>query len=76
MAKQKGIVLAAIAFAIYIFGGIGTFGGFAMIAFMKGKDFFGLGEARSIGYLFLCVGVTLSVLGVMLMRIFRNRDIT
>jgi hypothetical protein len=73
MGRDKGIVLAIVAFAVYILGGIGTFGGIALIAFMKGRDLLGFGDGRSIGYLFLCVGLSLSVLGVLLMRIFRNR---
>ncbi len=47
--------------------------GVGLIVFMQGKDLFGWGEGRSIGYLFLCVGLALSVLGVLLMRILRNR---
>ncbi len=75
MAKKQGIGLAIVAFVIYILGGIGTFGGLALIAFMKDRDFFGWGEGRSIGLLFLCVGLCLSILGVLLMRIFRNRGV-
>ncbi|MDA8412380.1 MAG: hypothetical protein M0023_01170 [Desulfobacteraceae bacterium] len=74
--KRQGIGLAVAAFAVYIIGGIGTFGGIALIFFMKNKDLLGWGEGRSIGYLFLCVGLCLSVLGVLLMRIFRNRGLT
>lgn len=73
MAEKQGIGLAIIAFGIYIIGGIGTFGGLALIFFMKNKDLLGWGEGRSIGYLFLCAGLCLSILGVLLMRIFRNR---
>ena len=76
MAKKQGIGLALIAFALYIIGGIGTFGGLALIYFMKNKDLLGWGEGRSIGYLFLCLGLCLSVLGVLLMRVFRNRGLT
>lgn len=75
MGKQQGIMLAVVAFAVYIAGGIGIFSGIGLIALMKGKDLFGLGDGRSIGYLFLCVGACLSVLGVLLMRIFRNRKL-
>jgi len=75
MAKHQGIGLAVVAFVIYILGGVGTFGGLALIGFMKGKDLFGWGDGRSIGYVFLCIGLILSVLGVLLMRIFRNRDL-
>jgi hypothetical protein len=76
MAKIQGIGLAVIAFVAYIVGGIGSFGGVGLIMFMQGRDLFGWGEGRSIGYLFLCVGLCLSILGVLLMRIFRNRGLT
>jgi hypothetical protein len=76
MPKKQGIGLAIIAFAVYIIGGIGTFGGLALIFFMKNKDLWGWGEGRAIGYLFLCVGLCLSIMGVILMRLFRNRGLT
>jgi len=75
MSKKQGIGLAMIAFALYIIGGIGTFCGLALIFFMKNKDLLGWGEGRSIGYLFFCVGLCLSIMGVILMRLFRNRGL-
>lgn len=75
MPKKQGIGLAIAAFAVYISGGIMAFGGLALIFFMKNKDLFGWGEGRTIGYLSLCVGACVSVLGVLLMRIFRNRGL-
>ncbi|OGU00237.1 MAG: hypothetical protein A2079_05755 [Geobacteraceae bacterium GWC2_48_7] len=75
MSNKQGITLAVIAFSIYIVGGIGCFGGAGLIIMMKGRDLWGLGEGRSIGYLFLCTGAALSILGVLLMRIFRNRGL-
>lgn len=73
MAKNQGIALAIAAFAVYLLGGAAAFGGLALVAFMKGRDLLGFGDGRSIGWLFLCVGLCLSILGVLFMRIFRNR---
>jgi uncharacterized membrane protein YgdD (TMEM256/DUF423 family) len=73
MAYKQKIGLAIVAFSVYIIGGIGCFSGILLILAMKGRDLWGYGDGRTIGYLFLCVGVSLSILGVLLMRIFRNR---
>ncbi len=73
MARKRGMVLGVAALVVYIIGGIATFGGLGMIAFMKGRDFCGWGEGRSIGFLFLCTGICFSFMGVLMMRIFRNR---
>ena len=74
MPQKNGITLAVVAFAVYLLGGLGCFGGIALILLMKGQDLWGWGDGRSIGYLLLSVGAVLSILGVLLMRIFRNRD--
>jgi len=71
-----GMKLGIAALVIYILGGIGVFGGIGLILFMRGKDLFGFGHGHTIGYLLLCVGTALSILGVVLMRIFRNRGLT
>ena len=73
MVKKQGIALAVTALVIYIVGGISTFGGLGLIFFMRGRDLFSWGEGSSIGYLFLCVGLSLSILGILTMRIFKNR---
>lgn len=75
MGSKQGIGLAVVAFGTYIVGGVATFSGLGLIMFMAGRNLFGLGDGRSIGYLFLCVGLSLSVLGVLLMRVFRNRGL-
>ena len=73
MSRKQGIALAIIAFSVYLIGGIGCFSGVALILLMKGRDLWGWGDGRTIGYLLLCVGTALSILGVIFMRIFRNR---
>lgn len=75
VAAKQGIGLAVVAFGVYVIGGIGCFSGIALIMLMRGRDLLGWGEGRAIGYLFLCVGLCLSILGVLLMRIFRNRGL-
>lgn len=69
----KNIKLGIGALAVYIFGGIGVFTGIWLILFRRGVDFLGLGHGHTIGYLFLCVGVVISIIGVIMMRVFRNR---
>lgn len=69
----KEIWLAILALVIFIVGGIATFAGMALVVFMRGRDLWGWGEGHTLGYLFLAVGLALSILGVLLMRIFRNR---
>lgn len=73
MAKIKGMAGAIFALSTFILGGILTFTGLALIAFMKNKDLFGWGEGRSIGILLLCLGLLGSILGVFIMRLVRNR---
>ncbi|HLO26671.1 MAG TPA: hypothetical protein VK187_11190 [Geobacteraceae bacterium] len=69
----KGSTLAIVALAIYVLGGVSMFGGLGLVFLMKGRDLLGLGDGRSIGWVFLCGGLCMSMLGVLLMRIFRNR---
>ncbi|HJV64468.1 MAG TPA: hypothetical protein VJ550_01915 [Geomonas sp.] len=70
---SKGMVGGIAAISIFVFGGISAFSGLALIALMKDRDLFGLGDGRSFGLLLLCVGLCCSILGVLIMRIVRNR---
>ncbi len=69
-------ILGGTALTVYIVGGIGTFGGLALIGFARGSDFWGWGEGHTLGYLCLAVGLCLSIMGVLLMRLFRNRELS
>ncbi len=75
MKQASSIKLGIAALVVYIFGGLGIFGGIWLIVFRRGVDILGLGHGHTIGYLLLCVGAALSILGVILMRIFRNRGL-
>ena len=76
MAKKQGMAIGVTALVIYVVGGISTFTGIGLAAFMKGRNLLGLGDGRSIGWLFLCVGLCLSMIGVLMMRLFRNRGLS
>lgn len=71
--RDKDLFLSVFAIVVYILGGVSTFGGVGLILLMKGKDLWGLGDGHTIGYLAVCVGLVLSILGVLIMRILRNR---
>jgi hypothetical protein len=75
MVKKSSLKLGIAALVIYIFGGIGVFGGIWLIVFRRGVDILGLGHGHSIGYLLLSTGTAISIFGVILMRVFRNRSI-
>jgi len=71
--KDRDLIWSISAIATYIIGGVSTFVGAGLILLMKGKDLWGWGEGHAIGYLLVCVGLVLSILGVLVMRIMRNR---
>jgi uncharacterized membrane protein YhiD involved in acid resistance len=71
--KDKELLLTIFAISVYIIGGLGTFIGAGLILLMKGQDLWGLGEGHTLGYLLVFVGLCLTILGVLIMRILRNR---
>jgi len=73
MQKWRGWVFAGIALALYVIGGFLIMGGLIMIGIMGDQDLWGWGEARGIGYMAFALGIVLSVVGVLVMRIMRNR---
>lgn len=71
--KWRGWVFAGIALAMYVIGGLMIMGGLVMIGILGEQDLWGWGEARGIGYMAFALGIVLSVVGVLVMRIMRNR---
>lgn len=71
--KDKELILSLLAIGVYIVGGIGALIGVGLILLMKGKELWGLGEGHTLGYLFVAVGLLLTIVGVLVMRILRNR---
>lgn len=67
-------IAAGFALTVYIIGGLCVMIGLALIGILGAQDLWGWGEARSIGYLVFAVGLIMSILGVLIMRIMRNRS--
>ena len=74
-ASKRRTDLLAVGFAltVYIVGGLSVMVGLGFIGMLGTQDLWGWGEARSIGYLLFFVGIIMSILGVLIMRIMRNR---
>jgi hypothetical protein len=75
MSGWRSWIWAGLALSLYIFGGLLIMAGLVMIGVLGAQDLWGWGEARGIGYMAFGVGIVLSVLGVLIMRIMRNRNI-
>jgi len=75
MSGWRSWVWAGLALSLYVFGGLLIMAGLVMIGALGSQDLWGWGEARGIGYMAFGVGIVLSVLGVLIMRIMRNRNI-
>lgn len=73
--KWSGWVFAGFALTFYVVGGLLIMGGLIMIGVLGSQDLWGWGEARGIGYMAFGIGIFLSVLGVLVMRIMRNRGV-
>jgi len=76
MSGIKGWIFAGFALSLYVIGGILVMAGLIMIGILGTQDLWGLGEARGMGYMAFFVGIILSILGVLVMRIMRNRGVS
>lgn len=75
MNDWRGWVFAGLALGLYVIGGLLIMAGLVLIGILGAQDFWGWGEARGLGYMAFGVGIALSVLGVLIMRIMRNRGV-
>jgi hypothetical protein len=72
--RWRNWLLAGAALAVYVIGGIGVMVGLVLIGIIGERDLWGWGQASSLGYLFFGAGLCLTILGVLVMRIMRNRN--
>jgi len=70
--KNFSVSIAVLALILNIFGGMSALGGVYLIALKSGVDFFGWGDARSVGYLLFCVGLCLVCAGIVLAKYSRK----
>lgn len=75
MSELKGWIFAGLALSLYVIGGLLIMAGLVMIGILGAQDLWGWGEARGMGYMAFGVGIVLSILGVLIMRIMRNRGV-
>ncbi len=75
MNDWRGWVFAGLALGLYVIGGLLIMAGLVLIGILGAQDLWGWGEARGLGYMAFGVGIALSVLGVLIMRIMRNRGV-
>jgi len=73
MSRWPGLIWAVLALSFYVVGGLLIMGGLILIGILGTQDLWGWGEARGIGYMAFGIGIFLSIFGVMIMRIMRNR---
>ncbi len=73
MKKSSGYALIYASLVLYILGGISIFSGVALMVLMKGKSYGDWGRMDSFGYVLFFAGLCFSILGVLFMRIIRNR---
>ncbi|HEX8960890.1 MAG TPA: hypothetical protein VF775_04890 [Geobacteraceae bacterium] len=74
MQSNKYVGFGILLLGVYILGGIVTFSGLFLVGFMSGQQLLGWGDGRSIGYLFICVGLCLSLAGVLFMKTLSARS--
>ncbi len=74
MQSNKYVGFGILLLGVYILGGIVTFSGLFLVGFMSGQQLLGWGDGRSIGSLFICVGLCLSLAGVLFMKTLSARS--
>ncbi|MDY0211610.1 MAG: hypothetical protein RBR06_01235 [Desulfuromonadaceae bacterium] len=66
--QRFGMLLAYLALVFNLSGGVAALFGVYLIAFGAHADMAGLGEARTLGYLCVCVGLSAVAVGVLIAR--------
>jgi len=70
--RNRGVFLAYLGLIFNLVGGISALGGVYLIAFRSHTAIGVLGQADTLGYLFVCVGLCVVAAGVLLARYARR----
>ena len=75
MSYKNEMACGVVLFGLHMLGGIVACSGLFLVIFMNGQELQGMGDGRSIGYLVICAGLCLSIVGLLLMRSLKERVI-
>lgn len=75
MRINRNLTLAFAAIVIYLAGGASVFTGIGLLVFGRDVNLSGWGGGATIGYLWLAIGFCFSIIGVLIMRLSRNRGL-
>jgi hypothetical protein len=70
--KRFAVSLGIVGLVLNVAGGLSALFGVYLIAFKDGVEMFGWGDARTFGYVFLCVGLCFVFGGVLLASYLRQ----
>lgn len=73
MAKRSSSVLGVAALSIFIAGGVLTFSGIGYLLYLTGFNLFAPGAGSGLALVLIFAGLGLSMAGVFMMRVCRNR---
>ncbi|MFO7831850.1 MAG: hypothetical protein R6V18_07680 [Desulfuromonadaceae bacterium] len=70
--RKPVVFLAYLGLVFNVAGGVGALLGVYLIAFRSHTQFAGIGRADTLGYLFVCVGLCVVAVGVLVARYARR----
>ncbi|MBN2645705.1 MAG: hypothetical protein JXR59_09565 [Desulfuromonadaceae bacterium] len=70
---QWSMSVGVLALVFNLLGGVSALFGIYLVSFKAGVEMFGWGDARTFGYLFLCVGLCFVFAGILIASALRQR---
>lgn len=73
VSKHSRLFVPMVALVFYQLGGIFLFMGFILVTVMSGHELLNWGDPRPFGYALLCIGGSMSMAGVLVLRLICTR---